>query len=118
MLTKRCSSGLEATKRTTFGFGLSVATRREHWCRAASPSQPHVTRRRPLAHRFDLDVAIGRCLQDGDQHGTGAIAFEPAKFLRRNDDDLVAPAHGDVLGSLAADAPLRPEGPSDRASCY
>jgi hypothetical protein len=37
-----------------------------------------------------------------DQSPTGPITLEAAKFLGRDDNDLVTPAHGYMLWSLAA----------------
>ena len=44
-----------------------------------------------------------RCLHRRDQRLTGGPSLEAAELLRCNNDDFVAPVHGDVLRSLAAD---------------
>src|ERR1700716_3057123 len=78
-------------------------TPRGHWCRAAIRSQRNVTYRHGFASGFEVYLAIRRCLHRRDQRLTGGPSLEAAELLRGNNDDFVAPVHGDVLRSLAAD---------------
>ena len=78
-------------------------TPRGHWCRAAIRSQRNVTYRHDCASGFEVDLAIWRCLHRRDQRLTGGASLEATELLRCNNDDFVAPVHGNVLRSLAAD---------------
>src|SRR5260370_17383267 len=78
-------------------------TARGHWCRAAIRSQRNVTYRHGSASGFEVDLAIRRCLHRRDQRLTGGPSLEATELLRCNNDDFVAPVHGDVLRSLATD---------------
>src|SRR5712664_2555089 len=80
-----------------------LVTPRGYWCRAAIRSQRNVTYRHGCTSGFEVDLAIRRCLHRRDQRLTGGASLEAAELLRCNNDDFVAPVHGDVLRSLAAD---------------
>ena len=51
---------------------------------------------------FDVEIAVGRCLHSLDERLAGRVTFEAPKFFGRNNHDLVATMHGDVLRTLAS----------------
>src|SRR6266702_7996969 len=86
-----------------WGPAFDDVTRRGHSCRAAIRSQRNVTYRHSRARWLEIDLAMRRCLHCCDQRLTRGPPLEAAELLRRDNDDFVAPVHGDVLRPLAAD---------------
>ena len=83
-------------------LAAGVSARKEYSCREASPSKFDTAHGQPFALRFDINLAVRRCLQGVDQRRAGTIALKAVKFLRRHNDHLIAPMHSHVLRPLAA----------------
>src|SRR5580692_9905143 len=73
-------------------------------CRAAAPSPINILRGHSGARGFDVNLAVGRRLQGGDEGLAREIAGKSAEFFCRDDDDFVPAMHGHELRSFAARA--------------
>ena len=74
----------------------------KRWNRFAQIDPAH---RHPVALRFDVDIAVRRGLHRGDQRIAAALALKAAELFGRDDNDLVASMHGDVLRAFATHTP-------------
>ncbi len=66
-------------------------------------SQRHIAHGHGCTLRYDIGISVWRRLQGFDECSARLVAFETAKLLGGDNDHFVAPMHGDVLRSFAAD---------------
>lgn len=57
------------------------------------------------ALRLEFDLAVWRCLHSFDEGAVCDTSFQAAKFVGRNNHNLIAAMHGDVLWAVGPDLP-------------